>query len=314
MTSIVFMGTPSFAVPILQELINHNYEIKKVVTQPDRPVGRKRILTASPVKEEAQKHQIDVLQPEKINGSEEMEEIISLEPDFIVTAAYGQFLPDKLLNSAKFGAINVHGSLLPKYRGGAPVQYSIMNGEKETGITIMYMVNKMDAGDILAQKSIPITIDDDTSTMFEKLSLIGSDLLIDVLPKLLRQEIMPKKQDETKVVFSPNIKPGEEKLDIKQSAFLINAKIRALRPNPGAYLTMNGKRTKIWDTKLTELKSENEPGTVYDKTKHSLKIVTGNNDVLEILSLQPSGKPKQKITDYLNGVGNNIKIGEQVIE
>lgn len=314
MTSIVFMGTPSFAVPILQELINHNYEIKKVVTQPDRPVGRKRILTASPVKEEAQKHQIDVLQPEKINGSEEMEEIISLEPDFIVTAAYGQFLPDKLLNSAKFGAINVHGSLLPKYRGGAPVQYSIMKGEKETGITIMYMVNKMDAGDILSQKSIPITIDDDTSTMFEKLSLIGSDLLIDVLPKLLRQEIMPKKQDEKEVVFSPNIKPGEEKLDIKQSAFLINAKIRALRPNPGAYITMNGKRTKIWDTKLTGLKSDGEPGTVYDKTKHSLKIVTGNNDVLEILSLQPSGKPKQKITDYLNGVGNNIKIGEQVIE
>lgn len=314
MTSIVFMGTPSFAVPILKELINHNYEIKKVVTQPDRPVGRKKILTASPVKLEAQKHQIDILQPEKISGSSAMKEIIELKPDFIVTAAYGQFLPDQLLNSVKIGAINVHGSLLPKYRGGAPVQYAIMNGEDETGITIMYMVNKMDAGDILAQKAIPIHIDDDTSTMFEKLSLIGSDLLIDVLPKLINHQIVPQKQDENDVIFSPNIKPGEEQLNIQESSFLINAKVRALRPNPGAYLIMNGTRTKLWDTKLTDLKSDQKPGTVYDKSKHSLKIVTGNKDVLELISLQPAGKPKQKITDYLNGTGSHIKIGEQVIE
>jgi len=173
MTSIVFMGTPQFAAPILASLIDEKYDVLAVVTQPDRKVGRKHVLTASPVKQVALAHDILVLQPEKISGSPEMQKVIDLQPDLIVTAAFGQFLPTKLLKAAQIGAINVHGSLLPKYRGGAPVQYSIMNGEAETGITIIYMVKKMDAGDMLAQRAIPITPEDDTGTMFEKLSVVG---------------------------------------------------------------------------------------------------------------------------------------------
>jgi methionyl-tRNA formyltransferase len=157
MTKLVFMGTPAFSVPILEGLIESGYEIQAVVTQPDRPVGRKRVITPTPVKEAALKHGIRVLQPEKISGSPEMEEIIELAPDVIVTAAFGQFLPEKLLQVPKLGAINVHASLLPKYRGGAPVHYAIMNGEKETGVTIMEMIKKMDAGGIYAQESMPIT-------------------------------------------------------------------------------------------------------------------------------------------------------------
>ena len=170
MEKIIFMGTPEFSVPILEALLQHEYDVIAVVTQPDRPVGRKKILTPSPVKEAALKHGLPVYQPEKISGSPEMEELIALNPDLIVTAAYGQFLPVKLLNAPRFRSINVHASLLPKYRGGAPVHYAIINGEIETGVSIMYMEKKMDAGAVLAQRAIPITEQDDVGTMFLKLS------------------------------------------------------------------------------------------------------------------------------------------------
>lgn len=166
-TSIVFMGTPEFAVPILQSLIDApEYDVQAVLTQPDHRVGRKHVLTPSPVKKLAQENNIKVLQPAKLNKSPEMDEIIAMQPDLMITAAYGQFLPTKMLDAAKIAAINVHGSLLPKYRGGAPVQYSIINGDAETGISIMYMVKKMDAGDVIAQRAIPIEKDDDNGTMF----------------------------------------------------------------------------------------------------------------------------------------------------
>ena len=184
--SVVFMGTPQFAVPILQALIDDEaYDVKAVVTQPDRRVGRKHDLRATPVKELAVKYGIEVLQPEKLSGSPEMQRVIDLAPDFEITAAFGQFLPVKMLEAAKIAAINVHGSLLPKYRGGAPIQYSIINGDQETGVTIMYMVKAMDAGDIIAQKAIPITKQDDSGTMFENLSLLGRDLLMETLPKMI---------------------------------------------------------------------------------------------------------------------------------
>ena len=173
-TSIVFMGTPEFAVPILQSLIDApEYDVKAVLTQPDHRVGRKHVLTPSPGKKLAVENQIKVLQPAKLSGSQEMTEIIELHPDLLITAAYGQFLPTKLLDAAQIAAINVHGSLLPKYRGGAPVQYSIINGDRETGVTIMYMVKKMDAGDMISQRAIPIEPDDDNGTMFKKLSILG---------------------------------------------------------------------------------------------------------------------------------------------
>lgn len=315
MTSVVFMGTPAFAAPILEGLIQtDDYEVLAVVTQPDRPVGRKRILTPSPVKEVALKHGIEVLQPQKLSGSEEMQRVISLAPDLIVTAAFGQFLPTKLIAAAKIGAVNVHGSLLPKYRGGAPVQYAIMNGDQETGVTIIYMVKKMDAGDMLAQAKLPIGPHDDTGSIFAKMSILGRDTLLATLPKLVAGELVAQKQDESQVVFSPTIKPEEEKLSLTLSAKQIDWKVRALRPAPGAYFeNFNGKRTKLWDvTPLAETTSL-PAGAVVAVTKHELKLAAADGSVYQVNELQPAGKPRMQVTAYLNGVGQGLSEGQVII-
>lgn len=315
MTSVVFMGTPAFAAPILEGLIQTNdYEVLAVVTQPDRPVGRKRILTSSPVKEVALKHGIEVLQPQKLSGSEEMQRVISLAPDLIVTAAFGQFLPTKLIAAAKVGAVNVHGSLLPKYRGGAPVQYAIMNGDQETGVTIIYMVKKMDAGDMLAQAKLPIGPHDDTGSIFAKMSILGRDTLLATLPKLVAGELVAQKQDESQVVFSPTIKPEEEKLNLTLNAKQIDWKVRALRPAPGAYFeNFNGKRTKLWDvTPLAETTSL-PAGAVVAVTKHELKLAAADGSVYQVNELQPAGKPRMQVTAYLNGVGQGLREGQVII-
>ncbi|MBL1056582.1 methionyl-tRNA formyltransferase [Ligilactobacillus agilis] len=315
MTSVVFMGTPAFAAPILEGLIQTNdYEVLAVVTQPDRPVGRKRILTPSPVKEVALKHGIEVLQPQKLSGSEEMQRVISLAPDLIVTAAFGQFLPTKLIAAAKVGAVNVHGSLLPKYRGGAPVQYAIMNGDQETGVTIIYMVKKMDAGDMLAQAKLPIGPHDDTGSIFAKMSILGRDTLLATLPKLVAGELVAQKQDESQVVFSPTIKPEEEKLSLTLNAKQIDWKVRALRPAPGAYFeNFNGKRTKLWDvTPLAETTSL-PAGAVVAVTKHELKLAAADGSVYQVNELQPAGKPRMQVTAYLNGVGQGLREGQVII-
>ncbi|UXC63009.1 methionyl-tRNA formyltransferase [Ligilactobacillus agilis] len=315
MTSVVFMGTPAFAAPILEGLIQTNdYEVLAVVTQPDRPVGRKRILTPSPVKEVALKHGIEVLQPQKLSGSEEMQRVISLAPDLIVTAAFGQFLPTKLIAAAKVGAVNVHGSLLPKYRGGAPVQYAIMNGDQETGVTIIYMVKKMDAGDMLAQAKLPIGPHDDTGSIFAKMSILGRDTLLATLPKLVAGELVAQKQDESQVVFSPTIKPEEEKLSLTLNAKQIDWKVRALRPAPGAYFeNFNGKRTKLWDvTPLAETTSL-PAGAVVAVTKHELKLAAADGSVYQVNELQPAGKPRMQVTAYLNGMGQGLREGQVII-
>lgn len=313
LTTVVFMGTPSFAVPILQGLVDSKYKVLAAVTQPDRPVGRKHRIQQSPVKQLALKLGIPVLQPEKLSGSDELQQVIDLHADLIITAAFGQFLPTRMLQSVKVAAVNVHGSLLPKYRGGAPVQYAIMNGDQETGISLIYMVKKMDAGDILAQQAIPITKNDDTESMFAKLSIVGRNLLLDTLPKLLAGDVHPIEQDESQVVFSPTIKPGEEQLDFSQPAALVDAKVRALRPDPGAYTVIGNKRTKIWVTEVIDQTTDDEAGTVVYKDKHHLYLSAGSGSVLSVLELQPAGKPKQKITDYLNGIGQTLTVGQKVI-
>ena len=315
LTSIVFMGTPQFAAPILASLIEKpEYDVQAVVTQPDRKVGRKHVLTASPVKQVAVEHEIPVLQPEKISGSPEIQQVIDLQPDLIVTAAFGQFLPTKLLKAAQIGAVNVHGSLLPKYRGGAPVQYAIMNGERETGITIIYMVKKMDAGDMLAQQALPIEANDDTGTMFAKLSDVGRNLLLATLPKLIAGEITATPQDEDQVTFSPTIKPEQEMVDFfSQTAAQIDCQVRAMRPAPIAYTILDGQRTKLWDvTPLTET-VEQAAGQVVRKTKHELVIAAADHTALALNTIQPAGKPKRSITDFLNGATDKFTIGEQVI-
>ncbi|WP_367365819.1 methionyl-tRNA formyltransferase [Pediococcus parvulus] len=315
MKSIIFMGTPQFAVPILQSLIqNPDYNVEAVVTQPDRRTGRKHNLTMSPVKKVAVENEIAVFQPEKISGSEEMAQLIALHADLIVTAAFGQFLPMKLINSVKLAAVNVHGSLLPKYRGGAPVQYAIMNGESETGITIIYMVKKMDAGKMLAQRKIKIEATDDVGSMFEKLSILGRNLLNETLPKLIAGELAGVEQDEEKVTFAPNIKPEEEQVDFRQSAKLVDAKVRALRPFPVSFVILNGLRTKLWQVTPLAQTTDLLPGQVVEKTKHKLLIATGKNGVVRLDRVQPAGKPQMDITDYLNGSQEAFYEGEQVIK
>ncbi len=312
-TSVVFMGTPEFAVPILQSLIdNPEYDVQAVLTQPDHHIGRKRTLHQSPVKELAEQYNIEVLQPAKLSKSPEMEKIISLQPDLMITAAYGQFLPTKLLAAAKIAAINVHGSLLPKYRGGAPIQYSIINGDKETGVSIMYMVKKMDAGDIISQRSIPIEDTDDSGTMFKKLSLLGRDLLLETLPKLISGDVNPVAQDPDKVVFSPNITSEQEQIDFRLPARLIDAKVRGLRPAPLGNMVIDGLRTKIYDVTPLEEKTDLEPGKVVRITNHLLVIAAGDGTTYQINKLKPAGKKAMDITSYLNG-HKDITEGGQVV-
>lgn len=306
------MGTPAFSVPILEGLLEEGYEVVAVVTQPDRPVGRKKIITPTPVKEAAVKHGLLVLQPEKISGSEEMEKIIALQPDVIITAAFGQFLPEKLLQAPVHGAINVHASLLPKYRGGAPVHYSIINGEKETGVTIMEMIKKMDAGGIYAQESLPITKQDDVGTMFEKLSALGKQLLLKTLPDILNGILSPRPQDESKVTFSPNITREQEAIDWNKTAEEIDNQVRGMRPWPIAFTTYEQTRWKLLNVEALAEKTTAEPGTIIKKDKKNLWIACGKQTVLAIKELQPAGKGKQAINEFLNGSGQQVMIGQQV--
>lgn len=306
------MGTPAFSVPILEGLLEEGYEVVAVVTQPDRPVGRKKIITPTPVKEAAVKHGLLVLQPEKISGSEEMEKIIALQPDVIITAAFGQFLPEKLLQAPVHGAINVHASLLPKYRGGAPVHYSIINGEKESGVTIMEMIKKMDAGGIYAQESLPITKQDDVGTMFEKLSALGKQLLLKTLPDILNGNLSPRPQDESKVTFSPNITREQEAIDWNKTAEEIDNQVRGMRPWPIAFTTYEQTRWKLLNVEALAEKTTAEPGTIIKKDKKNLWIACGKQTVLAIKELQPAGKGKQAINEFLNGSGQQVMIGQQV--
>lgn len=302
MKRIIFMGTPEFSVPILNALVESDYEVIAVVTQPDRPTGRKRVLTPPAVKIAAVEHDIPVYQPERISGSQEMADLIALEADLIVTAAYGQFLPTKLLNAPKHRAINVHASLLPKYRGGAPVHYAIIEGESETGISIMYMEKKMDAGDILSQKSIPIKKEDDVASMFNKLSFLGRDLLMETLPELFAGNITPIKQDESKVTYSPNISREEERIDWTKTALQIANKVRGMRPWPVAHAMLEGERCKIWQAVETDRTTELAPGSIIDWDKTSLYIACGENTVLQLDELQQAGKKRMSVTNFLNGV------------
>ncbi|CAM2762846.1 methionyl-tRNA formyltransferase [Fructilactobacillus fructivorans] len=312
MKSVVFMGTPDFSVPILKAL-NDNYNVLAVVTQPDRPVGRKHQIVESPVKQASKELGLSVLQPQKLSGSDEMEQIIQMKPDFIITAAFGQFLPTKLLKAAQIADVNVHGSLLPKYRGGAPVQYAIMNGDQVTGISIMYMVKKMDAGDVLAQQSVEIEDTDDTESMFKKLSLVGRDLLLKTLPKIIDGTVQPQKQDENRVVFAPNIKREQEELDFALPARAVDAKVRALRPDPTAFAMIDGKPNKIWKTEVINESTNLDPGQIVNKDKHHLQVAAGDGTVIGIDEIQPAGKPQKSITEYLNG-HQKLEIGDQFID
>lgn len=295
------MGTPDFSVPVLQKLIDDQYNIVGVVTQPDRPKGRKKVLTPPPVKVEAEKHGLPVLQPEKIREKEELDKIFALEPDLIVTAAFGQILPKELLDAPKLGCINVHASLLPELRGGAPVHYSIMQGKAKTGITIMYMAEKLDAGDILTQVEVAIDERDDVGILFDKLSIAGAKLLSETVPLLLEGKITPVKQDEEKATFAYTIKREQEKINWAKTGEEIYNHIRGLCPWPVAFTTLDGQVVKVWWGEKVEAEEKAEPGTVIGFEKDGFIVATGNETAIKVTELQPAGKKKMKGEDYLRG-------------
>ncbi|MDF7626976.1 methionyl-tRNA formyltransferase [Lactobacillaceae bacterium L1_55_11] len=309
---VVFMGTPQFAVPVLAGLVADSaYQVQAVVTQPDRPQGRKHKLTPSPVKALASEHNLPVLQPEKITGSAEMQEVIDLAPDFIITAAFGQFLPESLLDAAKIGAVNVHASLLPKYRGGAPVHYAIMNGDAKTGVTIMYMVKKMDAGDILAQQSLAIADDDNVATLMDKMSEIGRDLLLETLPKLAAGQVTGQKQADEAVSFAPNITRQQQYLNFEQeTADQLDHHIRGLYPGHPAYVDVADQRVKLIKVKPVDQETDAPAGTVVERTKKRLVVAAANHTQLSIEELQPAGKAAMPVAAYLNGAGRDIAVGQ----
>ncbi|MEH7122915.1 methionyl-tRNA formyltransferase [Bacillus sp. JJ1773] len=312
MTKIVFMGTPDFSVPVLQQIIKDGFEVIGVVTQPDRPVGRKRVLTPPPVKVEAEKHGIPVYQPEKIREKAELDKILALNPDLIVTAAFGQILPKELLDAPKFGCINVHASLLPELRGGAPIHYSIIQGKKKTGITIMYMAEKLDAGDILTQVEVPITDTDTVGTLHDKLSVAGSDLLSDTLPKLIKGELQPIPQNDANATFASNIKREQEKIDWTKTGEEIYNHIRGLNPWPVAYTTLNDAVIKVWWAEKVHGDSNQPPGTIIRYKDHDLVIATGNETAIKIIELQPAGKKKMTAEQFLRGAGSQVTTGDRL--
>ncbi|WP_347318240.1 methionyl-tRNA formyltransferase [Rossellomorea sp. RS05] len=314
MTKVIFMGTPDFSVPVLKALIENEYEVVAVVTQPDRPVGRKRILTPPPVKVEAEKHGISIYQPEKIKSSDELEEVLALEPDFIVTAAFGQILPKRLLDAPKHGCINVHASLLPELRGGAPIHYSILQGKSSTGITIMYMVEKLDAGDIISQVEVEIEETDHVGTLHDKLSEAGSALLIETLPKLLDGSVSPVKQDEEQATFAWNIKREQEKIDWTKSGKEVYNHIRGLHPWPVAYTTLAGAVMKIWWGEKVKGHGSSVPGEVLAIEEDGFIVSTGDDISIKVTDLQPSGKKRMSAKDYLRGAGSHLTVGDRIGE
>ncbi|HEY4552860.1 MAG TPA: methionyl-tRNA formyltransferase [Bacillaceae bacterium] len=309
MTKVIFMGTPDFSVPILRRLIDDGYEVAAVVTQPDRPVGRKRVLTPPPVKAEAEKHRIPVYQPEKIRQRDELEKILKLQPDVIVTAAFGQILPKELLEAPIYGCINVHASLLPELRGGAPIHYAIMQGKTKTGITIMYMAEKLDAGDIITQAEVPIGEEDNVGSMHEKLSRTGAALLSETLPKLISGEIEPIRQDDSMATYAYNIKREQEKINWDSPGEDIYNHIRGLCPWPVAYTTMSGEGLKIWKAEKRLLEQPDVPGTVMAVEDDGFIVATGNATGIKVTELQPAGKKKMTAQQFLRGAGSFMEPG-----
>ncbi|WP_295487092.1 methionyl-tRNA formyltransferase [uncultured Streptococcus sp.] len=311
MTNIIFMGTPDFSATVLEGLLaDKAYNILAVVTQPDRAVGRKKEIKMTPVKEVALAHNLPVYQPEKLSGSEEMAELMTLGADGIVTAAFGQFLPTKLLDSVDF-AVNVHASLLPKYRGGAPIHYAIINGDKEAGVTIMEMVKEMDAGDMIAKDATSITDEDNVGTMFDKLAILGRDLLLRTLPDYIAGNITPEPQDSSQATFSPNITPEEERIDWHRPARDVFNHIRGLNPWPVAHTLLDGKRFKIYEASIAQ--GQGKPGEIIEKGKKSLVVATSDG-AIALKTVQLAGKPRMSIVDFLNGVGRKLEVGDVIGE
>jgi len=305
--NIIFMGTPDFAVPTLEGLINSNHKIIAVFTQPDRPKGRGREVVPSPVKVKADANNIPVLQPEKVKEPDFIKKISEYNPDCIVVVAFGQILPKDILNLPRYGCINLHASLLPKYRGAAPINWALIKGETKTGVTSMFMEEGMDTGDILIQREIEIKEDDNAGTLHDKLSQIGNNVILETLDKLERGIIKRIKQDSSVATYASKIKKEDCIIDWNAGAEDIVNKIRGLTPLPGAYTLYNGKRLKITNADYKKQEARGKNGEVFEVNRNGIKV-TCRDGIVIIKSLQPEGKRVMSAGEFLSG--HNIKKGE----
>ena len=305
---IVFMGTPDFAVNVLQGLIDHYREdIVGVVSQPDKPVGRHQVLTNTPIKELALKYDIPVLQPEKIR--KDYQGVLDLKPDIIITCAYGQIIPQAILDAPKLGCINVHASLLPKLRGGAPIHKAIIDGYSVTGVTIMYMDATMDTGDMISKVEVPILESDDLESLHDKLSIAGTELLLDTLPSILDGTNPREKQNEEEVTFAYNIKREEEHVDFHKTSREVFNLIRGLCPIPSANVLLDDVEMKVYHSVISEESYKGQCGEIVDVTKSGIVVKTGDGAVV-LTEIKPFGKKRMDAYSYVNGVGAKNLIGK----
>ena len=304
---VVFMGTPMFCVPVLEGLIA-NYDVVGVVTQPDKEIGRNHEIKFSPIKEVSLKNDIRVFQPVKIR--QDYEDIVKLKPDMIVTCAYGQIIPKVILDLPKYGCINVHASLLPKLRGGAPIHRAIINGEQKTGITIMYMDEHMDTGDIISYRDVLIDNNDTVGDLHDKLSIIGKELLLETIPKIINKTADRTAQNEDNATYAPIIKREDELIDFNKTSLEIYNQIRGLNPFPVAYATLDGKIIKIYSSKIKDniytSKKNGEIVRVYDD---GIGISTSDSEII-LLEIKPEGKRKMTVKEYLNGIDKDKLMGK----
>lgn len=295
---IIFMGTPEFACPTLRTLIERGENVVAVVTQPDRPKGRGQQTLPPPVKVVAEGHGIPVLQPVKVRLPESIEQIRALEPDLIVVIAFGQILPKALLDIPKHGCINVHASLLPRYRGAAPLNWCIINGETETGVTTMMMDVGLDTGDMLLKSATPIDPDEDTQSLHDRMSLLGAELLARTLDRLKAGELVPEKQDDSLTCYAAMMKKEDGLIDWTRSAQQIKNQVRGMTPWPGAFSFLDDKLLKVY--KVQTASGSGTPGTVVAAGRDGIEVACGEGSLL-IRELQLEGKKRMAAGDFLAG-------------
>ena len=308
--TVIFMGTPEFSVPILKKLIEETNVIA-VVTQPDKTVGRKNELVFSPIKKEALAHNIQVFQPLKIR--KEYDEIIALNPDIIITCAYGQIVPTEILNCPKYGCINVHASLLPKLRGGAPIHHAIIDGYEKTGITIMYMNEKMDECDIINQVETIIAYSDTTEKLHDRLSLLGKDLLIETLPSIFAGQNPRIAQNHAEATYGYNISREDEQIDFHKTRREIFNQVRGLNSWPVAYTMLDDKRIKVWEVEIgCENHSKLISGSIINLYKDGIGVKANDGEII-LKVIQPEGKGKMSVSSYLNGLKNKEELLNKIL-
>lgn len=302
MMKIVYMGTPDFAVAPLEAMLHAGYEVTAVVTQPDKQKGRGKEMAMSPVKECALKHGIPVFQPTKIKEKDNVEQLRTYEADIFVVAAFGQILSEEILDMPKYGCINIHASLLPAYRGAAPIQWSILNGEKETGVTIQQMAKGVDTGDILSRVIVPIAEKETGESLFDKLMLAGAELLVDTLPRIEQGTIVPEKQNEDLATYAGKLEKNMGEIDWSKSAVEIERWVRGLNSWPSAFTHYKGKTLKIWEADVLPKQEDvtGPQGSVVAVGKNFFDVVTGDG-ILRVKSVQLEGKKRMPVKDFLLG-------------